>query len=211
MSKIRITKQFSFETGHALYGYDGKCKNVHGHSYKLSVTVIGTPILDTTNVKYGMVIDFSDLKKIVREEIVAQERVEEVVKTDEAALNFDWEIVTPTSKTIIEEKVEVVKYDLESPVEEKVVELNTRTVLSSEEQQRRAQERLVRIQEYTAKLKKADGISEFEKEPAYVRQNIQLDNSKYSSENKVSRFGLTNDENGTTLRGNNSFLHDNVD
>jgi 6-pyruvoyltetrahydropterin/6-carboxytetrahydropterin synthase len=70
MSKIRITKQFSFETGHALYGYDGKCKNVHGHSYKLSVTVIGTPILDISNVKYGMVIDFSDLKKIVREEIV---------------------------------------------------------------------------------------------------------------------------------------------
>ncbi|MBR9756841.1 MAG: 6-carboxytetrahydropterin synthase [Algicola sp.] len=70
MSKIRITKQFSFETGHALYGYDGKCKNVHGHSYKLSVTVIGTPINDTDHVKYGMVIDFGDLKKIVKEEIV---------------------------------------------------------------------------------------------------------------------------------------------
>lgn len=70
MNKIRITKQFSFETGHALYGYDGKCKNVHGHSYKLSVTVIGTPISDSTNVKFGMVIDFSDLKKIVREEVV---------------------------------------------------------------------------------------------------------------------------------------------
>ena len=70
MSNIRITKQFTFETGHALYGYDGKCKNVHGHSYKLSVTVIGKPITDTNNVKYGMVIDFGDLKKIVREEIV---------------------------------------------------------------------------------------------------------------------------------------------
>ena len=70
MSNIRITKQFSFETGHALYGYDGKCKNVHGHSYKLSVTVIGQPITDSNNVKYGMVIDFTDLKKIVREEIV---------------------------------------------------------------------------------------------------------------------------------------------
>jgi 6-pyruvoyltetrahydropterin/6-carboxytetrahydropterin synthase len=72
MSSIRITKQFSFETGHALYGYDGKCKNVHGHSYKLSVTVIGTPILDSSNVKFGMVIDFTDLKAIVREEIVDQ-------------------------------------------------------------------------------------------------------------------------------------------
>ena len=70
MSKIRITKEFSFETGHALYGYDGKCKNVHGHSYKLSVTVIGLPISDRSNVKFGMVIDFSDLKKIVKEEIV---------------------------------------------------------------------------------------------------------------------------------------------
>ena len=70
MSSIRITKQFSFETGHALYGYDGKCRNVHGHSYKLAVTVIGNPITDTTNVKFGMVIDFSDLKKIVKEDIV---------------------------------------------------------------------------------------------------------------------------------------------
>ena len=70
MNKIRVTKQFDFETGHALYGYDGKCKNVHGHSYKLAVTVIGIPISDTTNVKLGMVIDFGDLKKIVMEEIV---------------------------------------------------------------------------------------------------------------------------------------------
>ncbi len=70
MTKIRITKQFSFETGHALYGYDGKCKNVHGHSYKLFVTVIGSPNEDQNNVKYGMVIDFTDLKKIVKEEVV---------------------------------------------------------------------------------------------------------------------------------------------
>jgi 6-pyruvoyltetrahydropterin/6-carboxytetrahydropterin synthase len=72
MSNIRITKRFNFETGHALYGYDGKCRNVHGHSYKLSVTVIGHPITDTDHVKLGMVIDFSDLKKIVKEEIVNQ-------------------------------------------------------------------------------------------------------------------------------------------
>ena len=70
MNHIRITKQFSFETGHALYGYDGKCKNVHGHSYRLDVTVIGSPITDSSNVKYGIVIDFSDLKKISKEEIV---------------------------------------------------------------------------------------------------------------------------------------------
>ena len=67
---IRITKEFKFETGHALYGYDGLCKNVHGHSYKLSVTLLGTPITDPNHMKYGMVMDFSDLKKIVNETIV---------------------------------------------------------------------------------------------------------------------------------------------
>ena len=68
--KVRVTKQFKFETGHALYGYDGLCKNVHGHSYKLDVTVIGYPIDDAENVKNGMVIDFGDLKTIVNQEIV---------------------------------------------------------------------------------------------------------------------------------------------
>ena len=70
MSKVRITKQFTFETGHALYGHDGKCKNIHGHSYKLSVTIFGKPLGDSKSSKFGMIMDFSDLKKIVREEIV---------------------------------------------------------------------------------------------------------------------------------------------
>ena len=70
MARIRITKEFTFETGHALYGYDGKCRNVHGHSYHLSVTVIGAPIQETGHKKLGMVIDFGDLKTIVKEEIV---------------------------------------------------------------------------------------------------------------------------------------------
>lgn len=70
MSKIRITKEFTFETGHALYGHDGKCKNIHGHSYKLSVTVLGNPVSDSNDPKFGMIMDFSDLKKIVKEEIV---------------------------------------------------------------------------------------------------------------------------------------------
>ena len=70
MGVIRITKDFRFETGHALYGYDGKCKNIHGHNFKLSVTVTGSPITDKSHSKYGMVIDFSDLKKIINEEII---------------------------------------------------------------------------------------------------------------------------------------------
>ena len=53
---IRITKKFDFEAGHALFGYDGKCKNLHGHSYKLYVTVIGEPINNPNSVKNGMEI-----------------------------------------------------------------------------------------------------------------------------------------------------------
>ena len=52
MSYIRVTKKFKFESGHALYGHDGKCKNIHGHSYQLEVTVQGKPIADKNNPKY---------------------------------------------------------------------------------------------------------------------------------------------------------------
>lgn len=70
MSVIRVTKEFTFEMAHALMGYDGSCKYVHGHSYGLSVTVIGKPLKNETNPKLGMVIDFGDLKKIVRETVI---------------------------------------------------------------------------------------------------------------------------------------------
>jgi 6-pyruvoyltetrahydropterin/6-carboxytetrahydropterin synthase len=55
---------------HALYGYDGPCKNIHGHTYHLSVTLLGQPIQNSDDVKLGMVIDFSDLKRIVNEQIL---------------------------------------------------------------------------------------------------------------------------------------------
>ena len=67
---IRITKDFRFEMAHALKGYDGLCKNIHGHTYELKVTIAGKPITDENSPKLGMVMDFGDLKKIVKEEIV---------------------------------------------------------------------------------------------------------------------------------------------
>ena len=70
MARIRLTKEFGFETSHALWKYDGLCKNIHGHSYKLFVTVIGTPLADDSHPKNGMVMDFGDLKRIVKEEVV---------------------------------------------------------------------------------------------------------------------------------------------
>jgi 6-pyruvoyltetrahydropterin/6-carboxytetrahydropterin synthase len=70
MHNIRITKEFKFEMAHALKGYDGPCRNIHGHSYELKVTLIGKPVVDPNNPKLGMVIDFGDLKKIVKTQVV---------------------------------------------------------------------------------------------------------------------------------------------
>jgi 6-pyruvoyltetrahydropterin/6-carboxytetrahydropterin synthase len=70
MTRIRITKEFKFEMAHALLGYDGPCRNVHGHSYELKVTAIGIPIAEKGHIKLGMVMDFGDLKKIVKRNII---------------------------------------------------------------------------------------------------------------------------------------------
>jgi 6-pyruvoyltetrahydropterin/6-carboxytetrahydropterin synthase len=70
MSTIRVTKEFSFEMAHALSRYDGKCENVHGHTYYLSITVAGFPEESPGSVKCGMVMDFSDLKMLVQENIL---------------------------------------------------------------------------------------------------------------------------------------------
>ena len=70
MSKIRLTKEFDFEMAHALWNYDGPCRNIHGHSYKLFVTIIGEPRQQEEDPKLGMIIDFGELKKIVKETIV---------------------------------------------------------------------------------------------------------------------------------------------
>ena len=72
MSVIRLTKEFHFELAHALEGYDGACRNIHGHSYILFVTVIGKPISSEENPKLGMIMDFGELKRIVNNTIISR-------------------------------------------------------------------------------------------------------------------------------------------
>jgi len=70
MTNIRVTSEFRFEMAHSLWNYDGPCKNIHGHSYKLYVTVAGKPLKNKSHPKNGMVIDFSELKKIIEENVI---------------------------------------------------------------------------------------------------------------------------------------------
>ena len=71
VKKVRVTKKFTFDMAHALFGYDGPCKNIHGHTYKLSVTLKGKVIENPNHPKNGMVIDFTDFKRIVADNIVS--------------------------------------------------------------------------------------------------------------------------------------------
>ena len=70
MSRIRLTKKFNFEMAHALWNHDGSCRNVHGHSYKLNITVIGEPDTEKSSPRNGMVVDFSEFKNWVKSEII---------------------------------------------------------------------------------------------------------------------------------------------
>ena len=70
MATIRITKEFKFEMAHALMNYNGPCRNIHGHSYYLYVTLIGEPHPERGSSEAGMVLDFGQLKNIIKTSIV---------------------------------------------------------------------------------------------------------------------------------------------
>lgn len=101
---------------------------------------------------------------------------------------------------------QVIKHNLDDGTTERI----DRNQVSSDDAHKNAQERVSKIEEHTEKLKNAEGISEYEKEPAFKRRSIDLDKSK-PSESKPSRFGLSEDDDGGSDLSDNSFLHDNVD
>ena len=89
MEKIRITKEFKFEMAHALHGYDGLCANIHGHSYRLWVTVRGDVKKETAHIKDGMVMDFTDLKSIIKPTIIKKYDHSLVLNANSPHANLD--------------------------------------------------------------------------------------------------------------------------
>lgn len=65
---FKTAKQFTFDMAHLLDGHDGKCQNLHGHTYILQVEVSGC--LHSDGAKRGMVIDFGDLKALVKQYVL---------------------------------------------------------------------------------------------------------------------------------------------
>jgi cell division protein FtsZ len=120
------------------------------------------------------------------------------------------EFTAPIQSIPVQEHV--VKHVLEDDSVQRIEMEMPKRILSPEEQQRKVQERVSRIQEFTSKLQKPDGLLEFENEPAFVRRNIHLQQQAPSTQENISRFGVSTDANGQpTLRNGNNFLHDNVD
>lgn len=149
---------------------------------------------------------------------VGQTYQEDAETKDKEELDLDWNVTNTTEEAdepllkVEEPKEEVKRFTLEDDMEEMDLDtVNTKESVSPKVQQERSKERLSKIQEYTQRLKKADGIQDLENEPAYIRRNIILDESIPSEEDNTSRFSVSNDEKGSSLSGNNSFLHDNVD
>lgn len=64
---IKVVKEFTFDAAHFLPNYDGPCCNMHGHTYKLQVGVVGP---DFQPLRVGFVIDFAELKSIVKEKVL---------------------------------------------------------------------------------------------------------------------------------------------
>jgi len=116
---IRISKEFNFDMAHALLGYDGLCKNIHGHSYTLVVTVKGSPIRDDNSPKDGMLIDFKDLKDMIKQQIISRldhalllnsrtpsDLLEIMIKNYDKIVLLDYQ---PTTENMIADMAEQIK------------------------------------------------------------------------------------------------------
>jgi len=118
-----------------------------------------------------------------------------VFKVSESVINF--EVVNPIPEP--------------EPEPEPVVNADElKTDESMEEQLRKSRERIMRLKDLSMKLRNGN-IQELENVPAYKRKEISLQQTPASHESQVSKFSLTESEEGTEIRKNNSFLHDNVD
>ncbi len=116
---VRVTKEFTFEAAHALDGYDGKCKDIHGHSYQLKITVKGEVIDDKDDPKCGMVVDFGDLKAIVKKDVYElfdhrlilrnDSRFKDIEKINQRVRYVDYQ---PTCENMLLEIVDILKEKL---------------------------------------------------------------------------------------------------
>ena len=150
------------------------------------------------------------MHQLVNEEAPAAEEKQEA--------GFEFEVKVSETDFVFETPVAQFNFEEEIIAPEPVAELEVvgadddKNDESIEDQLKKSKERILRLKDLSMKLRTTSGLQELENEPAYKRKQMQLQQIQHSSESQVSRFTLSNDEDGATeIRPNNSFLHDNVD
>ena len=122
---IRITKAFKFEMAHALHGYDGLCKNIHGHSYRLWVTISGEIKNEKGHKKDGMVLDFDFIKKIIKQAIIEKYDHSLVLNANSPHAEIDLSAFEkvfylpfqPTSENLVNDFAKLIKSNLPENIE----------------------------------------------------------------------------------------------
>jgi 6-pyruvoyl-tetrahydropterin synthase len=109
---VNLTKEFEFEACHRLVGYNGPCERYHGHSYKLEVTVQGVP--KGRNGCGGLLVDFKELKDLVKEEVIDIVDHEDLNVVMHQMFNM-----TPTQNTTCENMIIAFWYALDHTISEK--------------------------------------------------------------------------------------------
>lgn len=146
--------------------------------------------------------------------VVRHTLMEEEPKVEEASeTGFEFEVKLAETNFVFEAPAAQMPPMPEPEPEMPVVGLDDdKSDESMEEQLKKSKERILRLKDLSMKLRTTNGLQELENEPAYKRKQMQLQQVQHSSESQVSRFTLSNDQDGgTEIRPNNSFLHDNVD
>ena len=159
---------------------------------------------------------------IIQENLLSSES--ETIKTD---------ISLENDKEIIEKPEEIISDFLEENIEEETsisnsIDANEEDLIEFESQSKNtiseevnisndqsmkieAREREERLREISIKLRTPSGLTKLEDEPAYKRNNVNLEEGAHSSQDEVSHFSLSDKDDDIILNDNNSYLHDNVD
>jgi cell division protein FtsZ len=180
-----------------------------------------TPIQTTIQDEVKAVEPFMFVKESSDEPVASQQDTSsssyEEQKQEIIFHNLEEE--TTTSENTVESiKQEIIFNEVSSTINEEISSVEISSSKSSdstsrEEQIRLAQELIKKLKELTLKMKTPEGLASLEKESAWQRKQLNLENSSNpSSESQVSRYTLGTDDNkNIEIRPNNSFLHDNVD
>ncbi len=183
-----------------------KQPDLFGDLFNVAKTVtVTTSYEETTSVFHQLAEE-----EHIEEELPEAQEVgyEFELKVAETEFVFDTPIAVAQeemNEVVVEESQPIAEVEALSADQDKTDE-------SIEEQLRKSKERILRLKDLSMKLRTTNGLQELENVPAYQRKQMNLPQIQHSSESQVSRFTLTNDQEGETgIRPNNSFLHDNVD